>query len=635
MPKKLLIAEKPSVAREFARVLNIKGENKNGYLESNDWVVTWCVGHLITMSYPEKYDEKLKFWRLDTLPFLPKEYKYETIPNTEKQYNIVKTLLLREDVDTIYVSTDSGREGEYIYRLVEQETGVKGKTRKRVWIDSQTEEEIKRGITEAKDLSEYDSLADSAYLRAKEDYLIGINFSRLLSIIYGRRVAKQINEEKISISVGRVMTCVLGMVVSREREIRNFVKIPYFKVIGEFGEKNAFKAEWKVTEKSKMFESPKLYNDSGFKKEADCKEFIASLAGKEAKILKVKKEKSKELAPLLFNLADIQNECTKRFKINPDETLNIIQELYEKKLVTYPRTDARVLSTAVSKVINKNLNGIAKGFKDEEISEYIKKMIEEKYSTDIVKTKYVNDSKITDHYAIIPTGEGFANYDKLNELQKNIYKLIVKRFLAIFYPPAEFSKISVTIGIENEEFNVSGKICIKKGYLEISKPKQEIKKEEENGDLEILGALKKGQNINVKNFEIKASETSPPSRYNSGNMITAMEGAGKLIEDEELREQIKGAGIGTSATRGEIIKKLTRINYIDINTKTKIITPTEKGELIYDVIKSSMPDMLNPKLTASWEKGLEMVAKKEIQAEEFMQKLENYVKSKINRLVIP
>ncbi len=476
MAKKLLITEKPSVAREFAKVLNINGANKNGYLESEEWVITWCVGHLVTMSYPEKYDEKLKFWRLDTLPFLPKEYKYEVIPNVENQFNIIKSLLLREDVDTIYVSTDSGREGEYIYRLVEQEIGLKGKNRKRVWIDSQTEEEIKRGIAEAKDLSEYDSLSDSAYLRAKEDYLIGINFSRLLSIIYGRRVAKQINEEKISISVGRVMTCVLGMIVSREREIRNFVKTPYYKVIGEFGEDKTFKAEWKVTEKSKMSGSTKLYNDNGFKKEDDAKEFILSLEGKSAKIIEVKKAKSKENAPLLFNLAEAQNECTKRFKIKPDETLAVIQELYEKKLVTYPRTDARVLSTAVAKVINKNLNGLAKGFKDEEISGYIKKMINEKYSTNLIKTKYVNDSKITDHYAIIPTGEGFENYDKLNELQKNIYKLIVKRFLSIFYPPAEYNKISVTVGIENEEFNASRKSVYEKRIFRNSKTKPRNKK---------------------------------------------------------------------------------------------------------------------------------------------------------------
>ena len=636
MSKKILITEKPSVAREFAKVLGINGANKNGYLESEEWIITWCVGHLVTMSYPEKYDEKLKFWRLDTLPFLPKEYKYEVIPSVEKQFNIIKTLLLRDDVDTIYVSTDSGREGEYIYRLVEQEVGVKGKNRKRVWIDSQTEEEIKRGIKEAKDLEEYNSLSDSAYLRAKEDYLIGINFSRLLSIIYGRRVAKQINEEKISISVGRVMTCVLGMVVSREREIRNFVKTPYYKVLGEFGKDKTFKAEWKVSEKSTMFNSVKLYNDSGFKKENDAKEFINSLIGKNAKITEIKKSKTKENPPLLFNLAEIQNECTKRFKIKPDETLAIIQELYEKKLVTYPRTDARVLSTAVAKVITKNLNGIAKGFKDEEVQGYIKQMAEEKYSTNIVKSKYVNDSKITDHYAIIPTGEGYENYEKLKDLQKQVYKIIVKRFLAIFYPPAEFSKVSVTVNIDNEEFGTSGKVCLKKGYLEILKSKQDTKKEddEETSDLSFLASLKKGEEIEVKNFETKASETSPPTRYNSGSMILAMENAGKLIEDEELREQIKGAGIGTSATRAEIMKKLEKINYIAINNKTQIITPTEKGELVYDVVNKSMPDMLNPKLTASWEKGLDMVAKKEIEASEFMQKLENYVKTKINKLVI-
>ncbi len=636
MAKKILITEKPSVAREFAKVLGINGANKNGYLESEEWIITWCVGHLVTMSYPEKYDEKLKFWRLDTLPFLPKEYKYEVIPSVEKQFNIIKKLLLRDDVDTIYVSTDSGREGEYIYRLVEQEVGVKGKNRKRVWIDSQTEEEIKRGIKEAKDLEEYNSLSDSAYLRAKEDYLIGINFSRLLSIIYGRRVAKQINEEKISISVGRVMTCVLGMVVSREREIRNFVKTPYYKVLGEFGKDKTFKAEWKVSEKSTMFNSVKLYNDSGFKKENDAKEFINSLIGKNAKITEIKKSKTKENPPLLFNLAEIQNECTKRFKIKPDETLAIIQELYEKKLVTYPRTDARVLSTAVAKVITKNLNGIAKGYKDEEVQGYIKQMAEEKYSTDIVKTKYVNDSKITDHYAIIPTGEGYENYEKLQDLQKQVYKIIVKRFLAIFYPPAEFSKVSVTVSIDNEEFSTSGKVCLKKGYLEILKSKQDTKKEddEETSDLSFLASLKKGEEIEVKNFETKASETSPPTRYNSGSMILAMENAGKLIEDEELREQIKGAGIGTSATRAEIMKKLEKINYIAINNKTQIITPTEKGELVYDVVNKSMPDMLNPKLTASWEKGLDMVAKKEIEASEFMQKLENYVKTKINKLVI-
>ena len=639
MAKNLLITEKPSVATEFAKVLKCGGNRKDGYIESDTWIITWCVGHLVTMSYPEKYDENLKFWRLDTLPFMPKEYKYEVIPSVEKQFNIVKSLLQREDVGCIYVATDSGREGEYIYRLVENQVGVANKTRKRVWIDSQTEEEINRGIKEAKDLSEYDSLCDSAYLRAKEDYLIGINFSRLLSIIYGRRMAKDLGEEKISISVGRVMTCVLGMVVQREREIRNFVKTPYYRVIGTFGEEtSSFNAEWKVTEKSKMWESPKLYNENGFKKENEAKEFILSLKDKKAIITEVKKSKTKENAPLLFNLAEIQNEATKRFKIKPDQTLEIIQNLYEKKLVTYPRTDARVLSTAVAKVISKNLNGLAKGYKDEEIQGYIKKMVDEKYSTDLIKTKYVNDSKITDHYAIIPTGQGFENYDVLPDLQKQMYKVIVKRFLSIFYPPAEYSKISVTIEVENEQFSASGRVCEKLGYLEVAKnePKKENAEEqpEEQNSLEILRNLKKGEEIGVLNYETKTSETSPPSRYNSGSMILAMENAGKLIEEEELREQIKGAGIGTSATRAEIMKKLERIGYIAINTKTQIITPTEKGEKIYDIVFMSMPDMLNPKLTASWEKGLEMVSSKQIEPNEFMTKLEAYINSKIDKLVV-
>ena len=572
--KNILITEKPSVAMEFSKVLKENGIRKNGYIESTNWVITWCVGHLVTMSYPEKYDEKLKYWRLDTLPFMPKEYKYEIIPSVEKQYNIIKELITRDDIDCVYVATDSGREGEYIYRLVEMQIGIKNKQRRRVWIDSQTEEEIKRGIEQAKPLEEYNSLSDSAYLRAKEDYLIGIKFSRLLSIIYGKRLAKDLGEEKISISVGRVMTCVLGMVVSREREIRNFVKTPYYKIVGHFGEaENIFSAEWKVDEKSIMWDSPKLYNDAGFKQEKDAKEFINTFQEKKAVVKEVKKNKTKEKAPLLFNLAEIQNECTKRFKIKPDETLEIIQNLYEKKLVTYPRTDARVLSTAVAKVISKNLNGIAKGFKNEEIQTYIRKMVDEKYSTDLIKTKYVDDSKITDHYAIIPTGQGYENYDKLLDLHKQIYALIVKRFLSIFYPPAEFSKISVEIDIENEQFFTSGKVCTSLGYLEILKDSQ---KENSQENLEILNKLKKSQNIEIANFEIKTSETTPPSRYNSGSIILAMENEGKLIEDEELREQIKGAGIGTSATRAEIIKKLERINYISINSKTQIITPTIK-----------------------------------------------------------
>ena len=648
MSKKLIITEKPSVAMEFAKVLKINSNRKNGYIESDDWIITWCVGHLVTMSYPEVYDEKLKFWRLNTLPFIPHEWKYEIIPAVQNQFNIVKSLLQREDVEEIYNAGDSGREGEYIQRLVFMMAKPNPKAKiKRVWIDSQTEEEIRRGIKEAKDESEYDSLSDSAYLRAKEDYLIGINFSRLLSIIYGRRVAKEINEDKASISIGRVMTCVLGMVVSREREIRNFVKTKYYKIIGEYGnEQGSFKAEWKVNEKSQMFESNKLYNESGFKKEEDAKEFIKSLAGKKAVITELKKSTQKEKPPLLFNLAEVQNECTKKFKIKPDETLEIIQNLYEKKLVTYPRTDARVLSTAVAKEISKNLNGLVKGYKDEEVQRLLNKMITEKYSTNLVKTKYVNDSKITDHYAIIPTGQGYENYDRLPELHKKVYNTIVKRFIAIFYPPAEYNKINLTINVEEETFYASGKVCKNQGYLEVLRPKKQAEQstekeqvveseaEKDESNLEILKKLKKGQEVETKNYEIKDAETSPPSRYNSGSIILAMENAGKLIEEEELREQIKGAGIGTSATRGEIIKKLERINYIAINSKTQIVTPTKKGEVIYDVVYYSMPDMLNPKLTASWEKGLDMVAKKEIKSDEFMTKLENYINSKFNKLVV-
>ena len=582
--KKILITEKPSVAMEFAKALKINANRKNGYLESDEWIITWCVGHLVTMSYPEKYDEKLKQWRLDTLPFIPKEWKYEIIPQVENQFNIIQSLLQREDISEIYNAGDSGREGEYIQRLVLMMAKPNPNAKiKRVWIDSQTEEEILRGIKEAKDAKEYDSLSDSAYLRAKEDYLIGINFSRLLSITNGRQVAKQVNEEKTSIAIGRVMTCVLGMVVTREREIRNFVKTKYYKVVCVFGEKeNNFEAEWKVNEKSKVYDSIKLYNEAGFKKKEDAIEFVNSLKNSKAVVTEIKKSKQKENPPLLFNLAEIQNECSKKFKIKPDETLSIIQELYEKKLVTYPRTDARVLSTAVAKEINKNLNGIAKNFKDEEIHKYVNKMIEEKYSTNLIKTKYVNDSKITDHYAIIPTGQGYENYDKLNDLSKNIYKIIVKRFLSIFYPAAEFNKINITINVENEIFTASQKVCIKQGYLEVLKPNKNVRETEhsdmqkESQNLEFITTLKKDQELNILDINIKEAETTPPTRYNSGSIILAMENAGKLIEDEELREQIKGAGIGTSATRAEIIKKLEKINYIAINSKTQIIIPTRK-----------------------------------------------------------
>ena len=661
MSKKLLIAEKPSVATEFAKVLKVNGTKKNGYIESEDYIVTWCVGHLVTMSYPEAYDEKYKMWRYDTLPFIPEEWKYEVIEGVKNQFETVKNLLTRPDVDTIYVCTDSGREGEYIYRLVDSMVGVVGKDKKRVWIDSQTEEEILRGIKEAKDLSEYDSLSDSAYLRAKEDYLIGINFSRLLTLSYGKKVAELNGEERTSISIGRVMTCVLGMIVDRENEIRNFVKTKFYKIQAQFVE--GLIADWKNEEDAnrkfarpevltKAIETNNLYNDNGFKKEDDAKKFIEALQNVDAKAIveESTKKTQKENAPLLYNLAEIQNDCSKKFKISPDRTLEIIQDLYEKKLVTYPRTDARVLSTAVAKEITKNLNGIARFDKDEDIKNAINIMKENKYSTDIVKSKYVNDSKITDHYAIIPTGQGLENFDKVDNISKQIYILIIKRFLSIFFPPAEYSKLAIKIDIAGEKFYANSKICTKLGYLAIYKNNEDDSKEgnvankesdvadkeqEETNikvNVEVLAKLKKGQELKLNEMNIKEGETTPPSRYSSGSIILAMENAGKLIEDERLREQIKGSGIGTSATRAEIIKKLNRINYIETNNKTQILTPTKKGELVYKVVRYTMADMLNPQLTASWEKGLEMVANKEIKSDEFMVKLEKYIKDKVSKV---
>ena len=627
MGKKIIITEKPSVAMEFAKVISKNFTRRDGYLETEEWIITWCVGHLVTMSYPEKYNEQLKYWRIETLPFIPKDWKYEIIPQVEKQFNIIKSLMTRDDIEEIYNAGDSGREGEYIQRLVLMMIKPDPKIKiKRIWIDSQTEDEIRRGISEAKDASEYDSLSDSAYLRAKEDYLIGINFSRMLTLMYGQKLSNMLNEERASISIGRVMTCVLGMVVNKEREIRNFVKTPYYKVQALFKD---FQAEWKMTETSRYFESPKLYNDTGFKEEAEAKKLILELQGKEAVIEEIKKSKAKEAAPLLFNLAELQNECSKKFKISPDKTLEIAQNLYEKKLVTYPRTDARVLSTAIAKVISKNLNNLVKNYKDEEIQSILKEMSDNKYVGKLEKTKYVNDKKITDHYAIIPTGQGFENYEKLSELEQQILKLITKRFLAIFYPPAEFNKLNIVIDIDKEKFTSSDKICIAQGYQKIFENKE---LDEEEKQLPKIN-YKKGDKLEVENYEIKNSETTPPTRYNSGTIILAMENAGKLIEDEELREQIKGAGIGTSATRAEIIKKLEKIDYIQINNKTQIVTPTQKGEAIFDIVRMSMQDILNPKLTASWEKGLDLVAKKEIKPEEFMQKLEKYIREKFNRLI--
>ncbi|GAA0085254.1 DNA topoisomerase 3 [Clostridium sp. CTA-7] len=632
MGKALFIAEKPSVAMDFVKLLNVNGKRNNGYIEGEKSIFTWCVGHMVTMSYPEVYDEKLKFWNLRDLPFLPREYKYEIISSASNQFNIVSNLMNREDVDSIYVCTDSGREGEYIYRLVDDMAGNPNKIKKRVWIDSQTEEEVKRGIKEAKPLSEYDSLAHSAYLRAKEDYIFGINFSRLLTLMYGKTLANALKKDKnVVVAVGRVMTCVLGMVVDKEREIRNFKKTSFYKVSGEFLKENdeaIIKGDWKAIEGSNYFESPKLYNEVGFKKKDDAEVLIKELRDIGFGVVKeVKKTKEKKNAPLLYNLAELQNECTKRFKISPDETLKIVQGLYEKKMVTYPRTDARVLSTAVAKGIKSNIIKLKNMPITEELTSIAEKILEKDYSKSIMKSKYVDDSKITDHYAIIPTGEGKDTLSKLGNLDKQVYYLILRRFLAIFYPPAQYNKMSVTIGVGNENFILNKKICIDKGYLIV------VGNEKEEDQEAFPENIRKGIKLNIKDLEIKEGETSPPKRYTTGSMIIAMENAGKLIEDEELREHIKGAGIGTSATRAEILKKLINIEYIQSNKKTQIITPTELGEMIYEAINASIPSLLNPSLTASWEKGLKMVNDKEINPDEFMFKLEAYTRKNTARVL--
>lgn len=632
MNKALFVTEKPSVAMDYVNLLKLKGTKRDGYIECEKAIFTWCVGHMVTMSYPEVYDEKLKSWTLETLPFLPEEYKYEVIPSVKKQFEVVKLLLLREDVDTIYVCTDSGREGEYIYRLVDQMVGVNDKNKKRVWIDSQTEEEIKRGIKEAKDLSTYDTLANSAYLRAKEDYLQGINFSRLLTLIYGRSLSKLLREDKVVIAVGRVMSCVLAMIVDREREVKGFQKTTFYKLQGDFHTSEGdFSGEWKVHEKSKYFNSEKLYNDNGFLKREHSEELLNFTNNNKnnIEITSISKSKEKKNPPLLFNLAELQNECSKRFKINPDETLGIVQSLYEKKIVTYPRTDARVLSSAVAKEINKTLNKLLRFKEIGDINNNVSEIINEKWYSKILKSKYVDDSKITDHYAIIPTGEGLDGFSKLKDLEKSIFELILRRFLAIFYPPAEYSKISIEINISNEYFYANEKACVEKGYLVVINNKEE---KEEKGESN-LNKIKKSSSIELKELTIKEGETTPPKYYTSGSIILAMENAGKLIEDEELREHIKGAGIGTSATRAEILKKLERIDYIFINKKNQIVHPTIKGELIYETIKSSIPSLLNPKLTASWEKGLKMITDGEINAEEFMDKLESYIKDNVKKVL--
>ncbi len=668
MSKALYIAEKPSVAQEFAKALKINGQRRDGYLESQDSVVTWCVGHLVTMSYPEKYDIKYKRWSLDTLPFLPREFKYEVISGVQKQFEIVKGLLNREDVDTIYVCTDSGREGEYIYRLVAQMAGVHGKKEKRVWIDSQTEEEIMRGIREAKDLSAYDNLSASAYLRAKEDYLMGINFSRVLTLRYGNSVSNYLNTKYQAISVGRVMTCVLGMVVRREREIRVFVKTPFYRVLSSIAlEGENFEGEWRAVEGSRYFQTPYLYKENGFKEKAYAEKLIQELSVNQplqCTVEKIERKKENRNPPLLFNLAELQNVCSKLFKISPDETLKIVQELYEKKLVTYPRTDARVLSTAAAKEIYKNISGLRNYEHTAEIAQHI---IEQGNYKNLAKTRYVNDKQITDHYAIVPTGQGLNALRNVSLTAQRVYETIVRRFVCIFYPPAVYQKISLVTKIQRESFFSSFKVLLDEGYLKVATNSFAKRKaadamssvnragaagnegnEEEDPDtgknggnksddsaedmacdtrlLAALQNLKKGDILSVDSLSIKEGETSPPKRYNSGSMILAMENAGQLIEDEELRAQIKSCGIGTSATRAEILKKLCNIKYLALNKKTQVITPTLLGEMIFDVVNCSIRQLLNPELTASWEKGLNYVAEGSITEQEYMDKLEHFVR---------
>lgn len=669
MGKSVYIAEKPSVAQEFAKALKLNTKRRDGYLESDEAIVTWCVGHLVTMSYPEEYDPALKRWNLQTLPFIPEEFKYEVIPSVAKQFQIVSGILNREDVDTIYVCTDSGREGEYIYRLVEQEAHVEGKKRRRVWIDSQTEEEILRGIREAKDLSEYDNLGASAYLRAKEDYLMGINFSRLLTLKYGNSISNFLQTKYSVVSVGRVMTCVLGMVVRREREIRDFVKTPFYRVLSTIdAQGHTFEGEWRAVKGSRYFESYDLYKENGFKERKKAEELIQYLqtpdeesvnvagiqgqSGLNCRIESIEKKKEKKNPPLLYNLAELQNDCSKRFKISPDETLRIVQELYEKKLVTYPRTDARVLSTAVAKEITRNLNGLSKY---PMAAPYMQDILNFGSYKTLAKTRYVNDKQITDHYAIIPTGQGLNALSTVSSTAKGVYDLIVRRFLSIFYPPAVYQKVAIVTKIKEESFFSSFKVLAEEGYLKVAgipkkKASQTATKDSSNGNsentnndtndeagsdssdqsldtglFEVIKLLKKGAVLQVRALDIKEGETSPPKRYNSGSMILAMENAGQLIEDEELRAQIKGSGIGTSATRAEILKKLVNIKYLALNKKTQVITPTLQGEMIYDVVDHSIRSLLNPELTASWEKGLTYVADGDITSDEYMKKLDDFV----------
>ncbi len=651
MSKSVFIAEKPSVAKQFAEALKLSAKSYDGYMESNNCIITWCFGHLVTMSYPEVYDEKYKKWSFATLPFLPEEYKYEVIRSSEKQFKTVSSLLNREDVETIYVCTDSGREGEYIYRLVAAQANVTGKVQKRVWIDSQTEEAIRSGIKDAKDISEYDCLADSAYLRAKEDYLMGINFSRALTLKYGDTIAGFLGEKHSTVAVGRVMTCVLGMVVRREREIRSFVKTPFYRVFANcrIGQ-TKFRADWKAVEGSRYFMSPKLYKDNGFLERADAEAFIEEIrdvSQHKGILTSIEKKKETKNPPFPYNLTELAADCSKYFKISPADTLNVAQELYEKKLTTYPRTNARVLSTAVAKEIGKNIGGLA-GYAP--VADIAKHIMDSKAYEGIAKTRYVNDKLIEDHYAIIPTGQGFEALRSLSDRSAKIYELIVRRFLSIFYPGAVYQKVSLTCMFADESFFANFKVLDKEGFLAVCRPsylkeKEAAKadKEDAEGDgaededvsidaqfLETLKKLKKGTEVDADDFGIKEGETSPPKRYTTGTMMLAMENAGQLIEDEELRAQIKASGIGTAATRPGIIEKLGKINYMKTNKKTQVITPTQLGEMVYDVVDASIRPLLDPKLTASWEKGLTMVAEGELASKEYMDKLNDYVARRTN-----
>lgn len=626
--KNLYIAEKPSVARQFADVLHVNGNGRDGYLESDDSIVTWCVGHLVTMSYPDAYDEKLKRWSLDTIPFVPKEYKYEVIPAVAKQFNIVKKLLNREDVGCIYVCTDSGREGEYIYRLVDDMAGHPDKDKRRVWIDSQTEEEILRGIREARPESEYNSLSDAAYLRAKEDYLMGINFSRALSLKYSYVVKNYLGLDKCVIAVGRVMTCVLGIIVKREREIREFVKTPFYRVVGNIALSDGqFDAEWKAVKDTKYFQSPLLYKENGFKKKEDAEKLIEELnaGGMDARVLSVTNKQEKKAPPLLYNLAELQNDCSTLFKISPSDTLKIVQELYEKKLVTYPRTDARVLSTAVAKEIYKNINGLTRV---QNMQGYAAEVLQMGSYKKIASTRYVNDKQITDHYAIIPTGQGQAALNGVSDIHKKVYEIICRRFLSIFYPAAVYKKTALEVLKNGEHLFANFKYLMDRGYLKVADNSYSKKKDEEKYSpefVEACGKVKKGDILQVNSFQVKEGETTPPKRYNSGSLILTMENAGQFIEDETLREQIKGAGIGTSATRDGIITKLVNNKYISLNKKTQIVTPTLLGEVIYDIVYYSINGLLRADLTASWEKGLCGVADGSISEQEYTDKMTSFV----------